>query len=84
MDIIPLKVAMRCRTSESGRPFTAADMSDAEDWLMEHPVPPILMSESASPSTTMVTTTSSPQSGLNPSTRCAGGDSSSPRLRGDR
>jgi hypothetical protein len=84
MDIMDLKVPMRRWTSATGRPLTAADMREAEDWLMEQPVPAILMSARVPSSTARVTTTSSPQSGLNPSTRWAGGDSSSPRLRGDR
>ena len=45
MDIIPLKVRIRSRTSATGLPLTAADISDAEDWLIEQPVPAILMSE---------------------------------------
>ena len=72
------------RTSPTGLPLTAADMSEAEDWLIEQPEPAILRSASVPSSTTMVTTTSSPQSGLKPSTRCAGGESSSPRFRGER
>ena len=84
IDIMPLKVAIRSRTSATGFPFTAADINDADDWLMEQPVPAILMSDSTPSSTSMVTTISSPQSGLNPSTRTAGGDSSSPRFRGER
>ena len=59
-------------------------MSDAEDWLIEQPEPPILMSATRPSDTSRVTTTSSPHSGLNPSTRCAGGDASSPRFRGER
>src|SRR5674476_1417417 len=43
-----------------------------------------LMSASTPSSASMVTTISSPHSGLNPSTRTAGGDSSSPRFRGER
>src|SRR5674476_1417418 len=61
-----------------------ADISEADDWLMEHPVPAILMAASTPSSASMVTTISSPHSGLNPSTRTAGGDSSSPRFRGER
>ena len=45
MDIMPLKVRIRSRTSATGLPFTAADMSEADDWLMEQPVPAILMSD---------------------------------------
>ncbi len=59
-------------------------MSDAEDWLMEQPEPPILTSASFPSSTTMEITTSSPHSGLKPSTRWAGGESSSPRFLGER
>jgi hypothetical protein len=69
MDIIPLKVRMRSRTSGTGRPLTAADISEADDWLMEHPVPAILMSDTTSSFTSRVTTISSPHRGLNPSTR---------------
>ena len=43
-----LKVRMRSRTSGSDLPFTAPDMSDAEDWLMEQPWPDIRMSLSVS------------------------------------
>ena len=84
IDIICLKVPISSRTSASDLPLTAADMSEADDWLIEQPVPAILMSARTPSSTSMVTTISSPQSGLNPSTRTAGGDSSSPRLRGER
>ena len=84
IDISPLKVPMSSRTSSSSLPLTAADISEADDWLMEQPEPPILRSASLPSSTRMLTTTSSPQRGLKPSTRCAGGDSSSPRLRGER
>jgi len=35
---------MSWRTSSSDLPLTAADMSDADDWLIEQPVPAILMS----------------------------------------
>ena len=75
---------MSLRTSSRPLPFTAADMSDADDWLMEQPEPPILRSASVPSSTSRLTTTSSPHKGLKPSTRWAGGDSSSPRLRGER
>ena len=81
---MPLKVRIRSRTSATGLPFTAADMSEADDWLIEQPVPAILMSATTPSSTSRVTTISSPHRGLNPSTRWAGGDSSSPRFRGDR
>ncbi len=84
MDIMPLKVWISWRTSGTGLPFTAADMRDADDWLMEHPVPAILMSDTTPSLTSSVTTTSSPHRGLNPSTRWAGGASSSPRFRGER
>ena len=75
---------MSLRTSPTGLPFTAADIKDAEDWLMEQPEPPILRSASVPSSTIMETTTSSPHRGLKPSTRWAGGESSSPRFRGER
>ena len=52
--------------------MTAADISEADDWLMEQPEPPIFRSASFPSSTRMLTTTSSPQSGLKPSTRWAG------------
>ena len=39
IDIIPLKVRMSWRTSSSDLPLTAADISEAEDWLMEQPEP---------------------------------------------
>ena len=84
IDIICLNVPISSRTSASDLPLTAADMSEADDWLIEQPVPAILMSARTPSSTSMVTTISSPQRGLNPSTRTAGGDSSSPRLRGER
>ena len=84
MDIIPLKVAMSSRASATDLPLTAADISEADDWLIEHPVPAILMSATMPSSTSRVTTISSPHSGLKPSTRTAGGDSSSPRFRGER
>ena len=84
IDIMPLKVEISRRTSSTGLPLTAADISEADDWLMEQPEPPILRSASLPSSTTMDTTTSSPHSGLKPSTRWAGGESSSPRFRGER
>ena len=84
MDIMPLKVRIRSRTSGTVFPFTAADINDAEDWLMEQPLPAILMSETTPSLTSRVTTISSPHSGLNPSSLWAGGDSNSPRFRGDR
>ena len=84
IDIIRLKVRIRPRTSGTGFPLTAADINEADDWLIEQPVPAILMSETTSSVTSRVTTISSPHRGLNPSTLWAGGDSSSPRLRGER
>ena len=51
IDIIPLKVPMSRRTSSTGLPLTAADISEAEDWLMEQPEPPILRSASLPSST---------------------------------
>ena len=78
IDIMALKVRISRSTSASDLPFTAADMRDAEDWLIEQPVPLILMSTSRSPSTSSETTTSSPHSGLKPSTRWAGGTPARP------
>ena len=76
---------MSSRTSSTVLPLTAADIIEADDWLIEQPWPPILMSSTRpSPSTDRYTTISSPQSGLKPSTRCAGGTDSSPRFRGLR
>src|SRR5664279_264041 len=84
IDIIPLKVRIRSRTSVTGLPLTAADIKEADDWLIEQPVPAIFMFETTPSPTSRVTTISSPQSGLNPSTQCAGGHSSSPLFRGER
>ena len=44
MDIIPLNVPISSRASSTDLPLTAADMSEADDWLIEQPVPAILMS----------------------------------------
>ena len=41
---MPLKVAISSRASATVLPLTAADIMEADDWLIEHPVPPILMS----------------------------------------
>ena len=66
------------------RPVKAV-IIEAEAWLIEQPCPEILMSRTVpSSATSRKSTTSSPQSGLKPSTRWAGGTGSSPRLRGDR
>ena len=67
IDIIDLNVRMRSRASVTDLPFTAADMSDAEDWLIEHPCPVIRMSPTTPSSTCKKTMTSSPHRGLNPS-----------------
>ena len=48
---MPLKVRISWRTSSTGLPLTAADISEAEDWLMEQPEPPILTSASVPSST---------------------------------
>ena len=50
-DIIALKVRIRSRTSATVLPFTAADMSDAEDWLIEQPWPANRMSRTVPSST---------------------------------
>src|SRR5664280_510757 len=84
IDIIPLKVAISSRASSTVLTLTAAHISDADDWLIEQPVPPILMSATTPSSTSSVTTISSPHprpSAWRGSTRCA---ASSPRFRGDR
>ena len=73
MDIIPLKVGMRSRASLTGLPLTAADISEADDWLIEHPVPAILMSATTPSSTSRVTTISSPHSGIEPLHPLGGG-----------
>ena len=39
-----LKARIRALTSSAGLPFTAFDIIEAEDWLIEHPWPEILMS----------------------------------------
>ena len=36
---MPLKVRIRSRTSATGLPLTAADISEADDWLIEQPGP---------------------------------------------
>ena len=81
---MPLKVRINWNTSSTDLPLTADDINEADDWLMEQPEPPIFRSASLPSSTNRLTTTSSPHRGLKPSTRWAGGDSSSPRFRGER
>ena len=43
-----LNARIKSRASEAVRPFTAADIIDADDWLMEQPWPEILMSATRS------------------------------------
>ena len=75
---------------ETVRPVIAADIIDADDWEIEQPWPPMRTSDTmaSSPfegsSSCRKTTISSPQRGLNPSTRAAGGLGSTPRFRGLR
>ena len=57
---------MRSRTSGTGFPLTAADISEADDWLIEHPVPAILMSDTTPSATSRVTTISSPHKRVEP------------------
>jgi len=64
--------------------LTAALINEADDWEIEQPLPVIFMFFKTPSSTSRYTTISSPHRGLKPSTRIAGGDSSSPRLRGER
>jgi len=82
--IIDLNDRTSRRTSSMGRPFTAADIIEADDWLIEQPRPEIFRSSRTPSRTSRKITISSPQRGLKPSTRCAGGTGSSPRLRGER
>jgi hypothetical protein len=84
IDIIALNARDSLRTSSRVLPFTAADIIEAEDWLIEQPCPPMRTSRTTSPSRSRYTTISSPHSGLNPSTRVLGGTGSSPRFRGFR
>ena len=44
MHIIALKAWVRASISATVLPFTAADIIEADDWLMEQPVPPMRMS----------------------------------------
>ena len=76
-----LKAEVSCATSSIERPFTAAAIIEADDWLIEHPCPVKRRSRMLPSSTSTVTTTSSPHSGLKPSMRNAGGGSS-PLRRG--
>ncbi len=75
---------MVARASATDLPLTAADIIDADDWLMEHPWPPMRRSWTRLSATSRYTMISSPHNGLNPSTRTAGGAGSSPRFRGLR
>ena len=50
IDIIDLNARERASTSVRDLPFTAIDIIDAADWLMEQPWPSIRMSEMAPPS----------------------------------
>jgi hypothetical protein len=50
IDIMALKAFDRSRTSSIERPFTAADIIDAADWLIEQPCPLMRMSRTVSPS----------------------------------
>ena len=85
MLIRPLKALMNWRASPMDVPLMAADIIDADAWLIEHPWPPIAMSVmTLLSSTSTKTITSSPQRGLKPSVRTAGGVSSSPWFRGER
>ena len=40
-----LKARVSLRTSATVMPLIAADIIDADDWLIEHPVPPMRTSE---------------------------------------
>jgi hypothetical protein len=42
--ISALNARVSARTSSTVLPFTAADIIEADDWLIEQPCPPILMS----------------------------------------
>ena len=79
-----LNARMRARASSTVLPLMAADIIEADDWLIEHPWPEIFTSCNAPSSRATYTTTSSPHSGLNPSVRSAGGTGRSPRFRGLR
>ena len=83
-EIIALKALTIRLASSTDLPFTAWLIIDAELWLIEQPCPPILISVTTSSSTSRKTSISSPQSGLWPSARTAGGVSSAPRFRGVR
>src|SRR3546814_1222707 len=50
IDIMPLNARVSCSTSAIVLPFTADDIIDADDWLMEQPCPPMRMSFTTSPS----------------------------------
>ena len=41
IDIMCLKACTTRRTSATVRPLTAVDIIDADDWLIEHPWPPV-------------------------------------------
>ena len=57
---------MVARVSARLLPFTAVDIIDADDWLIEHPWPVSLTSASRSPSIWRYRVISSPHRGLNP------------------
>src|SRR5581483_10332096 len=52
IDIIALKARVRARASSTVLPFTAADIIDADDWLIEQPCPLMRTSATRSPSST--------------------------------
>ena len=79
-----LNARIRRRTSSTGLPLIAALIIDVEAWLIEQPWPSVRTSTTVPSSTSRYRTTSSPHSGLKPSTLCAGGTGSSPRFRGAR
>ena len=80
-----LKAVVRSRTSSTVLPFTAADIIDAEDWLIEQPWPAMRMSLDAA-----VVVELEVDDDLVAAERVealdavAGGTSSSPRFRGLR
>jgi len=45
-----LKAFRTCRASSTVLPSTAVVIIEADDWLIEHPCPPIRISEIVSPS----------------------------------
>ena len=52
IDIIALNARVTARASPTLLPFTAADIIDADDWLIEQPWPVMRMSEMVPPSST--------------------------------